>query len=103
MLSSQGPRLSDCKSHISRLSTDVSDIKVSIYDVQNEAAILSTDVASLQTNHIDSLEILDRIRKPHNIIIRHVPDKQDSASGDLTVRAIVDFLSPGSSQILFHF
>ncbi|KAL3273075.1 hypothetical protein HHI36_014530 [Cryptolaemus montrouzieri] len=28
----------------------------------------------------------------------HVPDKQYSASDDLTVRAIVDFLSPGRSQ-----
>ncbi|KAL3279835.1 hypothetical protein HHI36_017340 [Cryptolaemus montrouzieri] len=80
--------------------SEVSETKVSISDVQNQAAILSTDVASLQTstNHIDSIEILDRILRSHNIIIRHVPDKQDSTSDDLTVRAIVDFLSPGSSQ-----
>ncbi|KAL3275083.1 hypothetical protein HHI36_019855 [Cryptolaemus montrouzieri] len=66
----------------------------------NKAAILSTDVASLKTstNHIDSIETLDGIRRSHNIIIHHVPEKQDSASDDLTVRAIVDFLSPGSSQ-----
>ncbi|KAL3275145.1 hypothetical protein HHI36_019914 [Cryptolaemus montrouzieri] len=81
------------------LSTEVSEIKVTVSDVQNQAAIFSTDVASLQTstNHIDCIEILDRIRRSHNIMIRHVPDKQDSASDDLTVRAI-DFLSPGSSQ-----
>ncbi|KAL3286870.1 hypothetical protein HHI36_001358 [Cryptolaemus montrouzieri] len=92
--------LQTAESQICSLSTEVSEIKVSISDVQNQATILSTDVASLQTstNHIDAIEILDRIRRSHNIIIRYVPDKQDSESGDLSVRAIVDFLSPGSSQ-----
>lgn len=52
---------------------------------------------------VDSAEIVERVRRSHNIIIRRLPETSDSSTDDGAVRAIVGHVFPvGVQHIVSH-
>lgn len=102
MLERHDSQLLHCENNISSMSSTLNDLNDDMADIRSRT---NEALARVDTGRegLDSSEILDRVRRSHNVILRRLPESQDGLSDDGAVHNIVNHIfSPGTGHIVSH-
>ncbi|XP_044748723.1 uncharacterized protein LOC123309599 [Coccinella septempunctata] len=100
-LTSQGDSLQKLGTDLSSLSSHLSQVENEVTNFHGFAEKLKNEIVNdlpVPTTSVEYPELIDRVRRSHNIIARFVPENSDSSSDESTVKQIVDQILPSYSQ-----